>query len=74
MFTIDELTIVKMYSGFSPDRDKVIAALKDSIQHIDDPDIKNTVSTVIRKCSAMTKDAFAAINLSDAMDEISPIE
>ena len=40
MFTIDELSIVKMYRGFSQNRDSVIAVLNDSLPLIEDQEIK----------------------------------
>lgn len=54
MFTIDELSIVKMYCGFSQNRDSVIAALNDSLPLIEDQNIKSIVEETIRKVTAMT--------------------
>lgn len=69
MLTIDEKTIIKMYSGFSPDRDKTIAALKESLEHIEEPVIQETVSTTIRKITSMSKETFAAIDFTDTLDD-----
>jgi hypothetical protein len=68
MFTIEELSIIKMYSGFSPDRNRVVTALKDSLPLIEEQDIKDTVLTVIRKANAMTEKAFSEIDLSNTLE------
>ena len=65
MFTIDELSIVKMYCGFSQNRDSVIAALNDSLPLIEDQNIKSIVEETIRKVTAMTQAAFSDLDLSD---------
>ncbi len=67
MFTIDELSIVKMYCGFSQDRDSVIAALNDSLPLIEDQNIKSIVEETIRKVTAMTQAAFSDLDLSDTL-------
>ena len=67
MFTIDELSIVKMYCGFSQNRDSVIAALNDSLPLIEDQNIKNIVEETIRKVTAMTQAAFSDLDLSDTL-------
>lgn len=68
--TIDELSIVKMYCGFSQNRDSVIAALNDSLPLIEDQEIKKTVEAAIRKANAMTQEAFAALDLSDTLNVV----
>lgn len=70
MFTIDELSIVKMYCGFSQNRDSVIAALNDSLPLIEDQEIKKTVEAAIRKANAITQEAFAALDLSDTLNVV----
>lgn len=67
MFTIDELSIVKMYCGFSQTRDSVIAALNDSLPLIEDQNIKSIVEETIRKVTAMTQAAFSDLDLSDTL-------
>ena len=67
MFTIDELSIVKMYGGFSQNRDSVIAALNDSLPLIEDQNIKSIVEETIRKVTAMTQAAFSDLDLSDTL-------
>lgn len=67
MFTIDELSIVKMYCGFSQNRDSVIAALNDSLPLIEDQNIKSIVEETIRKVTAMTQVAFSDLDLSDTL-------
>lgn len=67
MFTIDELSIVKMYCDFSQNRDSVIAALNDSLPLIEDQNIKSIVEETIRKVTAMTQAAFSDLDLSDTL-------
>ena len=67
MFTIDELSIVKMYCGFSQNRDSVIEALNDSLPLIEDQNIKSIVEETIRKVTAMTQAAFSDLDLSDTL-------
>lgn len=67
MFTIDELSIVKMYCGFSQNRDSVIAALNDSLPLIEDQNIKSIVEETIRKVTAMTQAAFSDLDLSNTL-------
>lgn len=67
MLTIDELSIVKMYCGFSQNRDSVIAALNDSLPLIEDQNIKSIVEETIRKVTAMTQAAFSDLDLSDTL-------
>ncbi len=68
MFTIDELSIIKMYAGFKHDRDNIVSALNDSLPLIEEPEIKKTVKSTIRKANAMTQEAFAALDLSDTLE------
>ena len=67
MFTIDELSIIKMYAGFKADRNNIVSALKDSLPFIEDPEIRETVESTIRKANAMTEEAFAALDLSQTL-------
>ena len=67
MFTIDELSIVKMYCGFSQNRDSVIAALNNSLPLIENQNIKSIVEESIRKVTAMTQAAFSDLDLSDTL-------
>lgn len=68
MFTIEELSIIKMYSGFTPDRDRVILALKEILPLVEEPEISETVKSVIRKANAMTKESFSALDLSNTFE------
>ena len=67
MFNIDELSIIKMYSGPTPDRNHVLEALNDALPLIEEEEIRETVMSVIRKISTMTEKAFAEIDLSDTL-------
>lgn len=68
MFSIEELSIIKMYSGFTPDRNRVVSALEDSLSLIEEQEIKDMVLTVIRKANAMTEKAFSNLDLSNTLE------
>ncbi len=68
MFSIEELSIIKMYSGSAPDRNHVITTLEDCLPLIEEQEIKDTVLSVIRKANAMTEKAFAEIDLTDTFE------
>ena len=40
----------------------------DSLPLIEEPEIKETVKSTIRKANAMTQEAFAALDLSDTLE------
>lgn len=68
MFSTDELTIIKMYSGLKPDRDKTVSALRDILSFIEEPEIEELVKSTIRKANAMTAETFATLDLSDTLE------
>ncbi len=70
MFTIDELSIVKMYCDSSQNRDAVLATMNGSLPLIEDQEIKKTVEATIRKANAMTQEAFSALDLSDTLNVV----
>jgi len=68
MLNIEELTLIKMYGGLLPDRDRVIAALNDALPFIEEGDIQETARSTIRKANAMTREAFGGLDLSETLD------
>ena len=68
IFNIDELTLIKMYTGFTMDRDKTIQAIEESLPYTEDEEIKKRLQSVVRKVKAMTTEDFAKIDLSKAME------
>lgn len=69
MMTIDELSIIKLYSGFSPNRVATLAALKAIVDDIPEPEIKATVESTIRKVNAMGDETFVCLDLVDVLGE-----
>ena len=67
IYTIEELSIIKLYCGFEQNRDMVLSALQDTLPLITDAELQNTVETIIRKVNAMTKESFANLDLSEAL-------
>lgn len=70
MFTIEEITLIKMYSGFKPERSKVISLLKSTQPNFIDgeEEMKGLVEGVVRKLTALTDSAFEEIDLSLALE------
>jgi len=67
-FTIDEITIIKLFCGDEKNRDKTIAKIRASIPNTEEVEIKEIMESVIRKINAMTKDKFSELDLSMAID------
>ena len=71
-FTTDEKPIIKLYSGFKLDRDKLLTSMRQSLPLVETPEIAELMNSVIRKVNAMTATDFEKIVLSDALDTVSP--
>jgi hypothetical protein len=71
-FTTDEKTIIKMYSGFALNRDKLLASMHKSLPLVEELEIAELMDSIIRRVNAMTDADFMNIDLSDALDEVSP--
>ena len=71
MFTVEEITLMKMYTGFTPNRQTLIRNLKSVIPQFTDEEqeIKGLTSGVIRKLTAMNDKGFINIDFSLALDE-----
>lgn len=68
MFNIEELSLIKMYSGINPSRDSVVAAMRDSLPYVEEEAIRAAMTNTIRKVNAMTNEAFLALDLSDTFE------
>ena len=71
-FTTDEKAIIKLYSGFKLNRDKLLTSMRQSLPLVETPEIAELMNSVIRKVNAMTATDFEKIDLSDALDTVSP--
>ena len=76
MFTVEEITLMKMYTGFTPNRQTLISNLKLVIPQFTDEEqeIKDLTGAVIRKLTAMNDKSFVNIDFSLALDEEVPEE
>ena len=76
MFTVEEITLMKIYTGFTPNRQTLIRKLKSVIPHFTDEEqeMKDLTGGVIRKLTAMNDNSYANINFSLALDEGAPEE
>lgn len=61
-----------MYADFDLDRDNILASIRESLPHVDDQEIQGLMESVLRKVTAMSKEDFSKIDLSDAIDMVSP--
>lgn len=67
MFTIDELSIIRLYGDEAADRVAVIRALESCQMFINDEYVWQLVSGLIQKLDALTDEAFAGLDLSDTL-------
>ena len=76
MFTVEEITLMKMYTGFTPNRQALIKKLKTVIPQFTDEEqeMKDLTGGVIRKLTAMNDKSFVNIDFSLALDEEGPEE
>jgi len=71
MFTVEEITLMKIYTGFKPNRQTLISNLKSVMPQFTDEEqeIKDLTGGVIRKLTAMNDKSFVNVNFSLALDE-----
>ena len=76
MFTVEEITLMKIYTGLNLNRQTLIGNLKTVMPHFieGEQEMKDLTSGVIRKLTAMNNRAFSNINFSIALDEEVPKE
>ncbi|MEG0570376.1 MAG: transposon-transfer assisting family protein [Oscillospiraceae bacterium] len=71
MFTIEEITLMKMYSGFRPERKQILQNLEKVLPHFTEveTEMKELTDGVVRKLTAMNDRAFEELNFNLALDE-----
>ena len=71
MFTVEEITLMKIYTGFTPKRQALISSLKSVMPQFtnEEQEIKDLTGGVIRKLTAMNDKSFVNIDFSLALDE-----
>lgn len=76
MFTVEEISLIKMYSSLKPNRESLISSLKNVMPHFTDQEqeMKELTGGVIRKLAAMNDNAFLGINFDLALNEALPEE
>lgn len=74
MFTIEEISLMKIYSNLEPNRNELISSLKNVMPHFtaEEQEMKDLTGGVIRKLTAMNDNAFLGINFSLALDGAAP--
>ncbi len=71
-FMTDQKAIIKPYTGFKPERDKLLESMQHSLPLVEIREIAEPMNSVIRKVNAMTNADFSKIELSNALDTVSP--
>ena len=76
MFTVEEISLMKMYSGLTPNRQALISSLKNIMPHFldEEQEMKDLTCGVIRKLTAINANNLSNINFSLALDEEGPEE
>jgi len=71
MFTVEEITLMKMYTGLTPNRQALIISLNSVIPQFneDEQEMKDFTHAVIRKLKATSEKRFATVDFSMALDE-----
>lgn len=67
MFTMDELSIMRLYAGEGVSRNQVLADLTDCLLFVEDDGVWHIVSGLIKKLSDITDGDFATIDLSETL-------
>ena len=71
MFTVEEITLMNLYTGLTPNRQILISKLRAVLPYFteEEQEMKDFTSKVIRKLTAMNDQSFATIDFSLALDE-----
>ena len=71
--SIEEKTIIKMYSAATPDRNHTLHSIRGSLSLAEnDKEIYALMESVIRKVTAMSDADFESLDLSDSLDTFEP--
>lgn len=70
MFTIEEITLMKMYSGLNPERKNVLKNLEKLLPLFteEENEVKELTQGVVRKLTAMNDKSFGEINFNLSLD------
>lgn len=70
MFTIEEITLMKMYSGLNPERQNVLKNLEKLLPLFteEENEVKELTQGVVRKLTAMNDKSFSEINFNLSLD------
>lgn len=67
MFTMDELSIMRLYAGEGVSRGQVLADLTDCLLFVDDDGVWHVVSSLIEKLASVSEDDFAVLALTETL-------
>ncbi len=70
MLSVEEITLIKMYSGLNQDRRTLIESLESVIPHFteQEEEMRDLSNDVIKKLTFMSDVDFATLNLDTALD------
>jgi len=68
-FTIEERTLIKIYSDSdTPSRDNVLQNIEHNLPGIEDSELVEQLTGLVRKISALTESSFQKLDLTDVID------
>lgn len=68
-FTIEERTLIKIYSDSdTPSRDNVLQNIEHTLSRIEDSELIEQLTSLVRKTSALTESSFQKLDLTDVID------
>lgn len=67
-FTIEELSIIKMYCTSEMKKEEVSSAIEDAAAYVDDDSISNTMRSIVDKLSEITQSDFEQLDLIDTLE------
>ena len=70
MFTVEEITLMKLYTGLTPNRQALISSLDAVMPYFteEEQEMKDFTVKVIRKLTATNDKSFAKVDFSLALD------
>lgn len=68
LLTVEEQTILKMYSEQNKSRDETIKEIREALIFVKEPEIEKIMQSLVRKINAMGNQEFNQLDLSDALE------
>lgn len=65
--TLEEKTLIALYTEEAPDREQVVSSMRAALPHVEEPDIRDTMTGILEKVQGMTQKDFAKVDLSETL-------